>query len=118
MISHVDHADELSCVCKAYIPADSPYICDGSLLPEMLPEIMAQAFAAGAGNSGLEVNGFLAAITSFEVEGAARAEDWLTVNCRILRKIGSISLIAGEIFNQENRKLASAEFRIFTEESE
>lgn len=118
MISSLEQADSASCACKAYIPADSPYVCDGILLPEMFVEIMAQCFAAGAVCKGGEAKGFLAGVTSFEVEDMARGNETLTVYCRILRQIGSVSLIAGEVFNHENRRMAAAEFRIFIEDSE
>lgn len=118
MISSLEQADGASCICKAHIPADSPYVCDGMLLPEMLLEIMAQCFAAGASHNYGETRGFLAGVTGFEVDAAVRGNETLTVTCRIMRRIGPISIIAGEVFNHEKIRMASAEFRIYIEDSE
>ena len=100
------------------VPAESPYVADGALMPEALLEIMAQCFAAGAGyrvkSAGREVSwGYLAAVKHFRVLGQAVSGDVLEASCTITASVGPIHVVEAEV-HREGSLLASAQIKIFT----
>lgn len=94
---------------------------NGLLDRAAFPEIMAQTFAAAAGQArqgmaGYSVNdGYLAAVRNLVVHGDARLGDTLDVDVHILTEISGVTVLAGQVFCETNL-LAEGELKIYIPE--
>lgn len=119
VIDALDSADERFFSSHVTVPADSPYVMDGELCPEMLLEVMAQCFAAGLSRlRGPEEAGpapswgYLAAIRDFKVGARVRPGDILYARCELAMKVGSLWVVNGRV-ERDNTEIASAGFKIY-----
>lgn len=124
MIDALDSADERFFASHVVVPAESPYVLDGQLCPEMLLEVMAQCFAAGlaclhqhgAKKEGSAPSwGYLAAIRDFKVEAKIHSGDILSARCEIAMKVNSLWVVNGHV-ERDNKEMASAQFKIYVPE--
>ena len=106
---------------EAIIDDDNPLLReDGSLSQFAMSEILAQAFAATQGYVDLKNDlttdkGFLVGIRQVESLAPARRGDTLRVEIRLLMKLETFYIVAGEIFRGEEC-LARGELKVWVPE--
>lgn len=122
MIDVLDSADEQFFTSHVVVPADSPYVIDDQLCPEMLLEVMAQCFAAGMGYlHGTEKAGpapswgYLASIRDFKVRAKSYSGDILSARCELVMKVNALWVVNGHV-ERDNTEIASAQFKIYVPE--
>jgi len=106
---------------EAIIGEDNPLLEeDGTLSEIAMCELIAQAFAATQGYVDLKNDlttdkGFLVGIRKVECFAPARCGDTLTIDIRLLMKLDTFYIVAGEIYRGDER-LAVGEMKAWVPE--
>lgn len=110
--------DNICAACLS-VPAESPYLIEGIMCPEMYLEIMAQCFAFACGKKYGSKDGYLAGIRDFTARSHVFAGEKLLVRCEVEGNMGEIWLVNGKVWRNEvleKNIIAEAELRIYIPE--
>ena len=116
MLEAVVEASAEHAVGRMVVREDNPFLGkDGLLDRAAFPEIMAQCFAAGAGQARGARVGYLAAMRHIVMHGDARLGDALDVTSRLVTSLSGVMVIAASIA-RNGELLAEGELKVYIPE--